>query len=268
MIDRNALEREMKLRNFSRETMRQYCYFNDKFLQFIKKSPKVVSQKDIEDYILYLYEQEKSASIRHLATAALHFYYCDVLKRRFQLKYPKRELKINVFPVKEEILKMIEVTSNPKHKLLIELIYSSGLRVSEAVKVKHENIFENEKLIHINLGKGAKDRISILSNKFIEDYKNLERKSDFIFYTNRDLTKHISKRTAEIIVEIAAKKAGIRNIVFPHKLRGSFATHLYESGTDIFAIQKLLGHSHFSTTQRYLSQSPRNIVGVKSPMDG
>ncbi len=267
MIERNALVNEMKLRNFSSETIKQYLYFNERFLQFVRKSPKEVGQKDIEQYILFLYEQHKSQSMRHLATAALRFYYCVVLKRRFRLKYPKRELRMNVFPAKEEILRMIEVTTNPKHRLLIELIYSSGLRVSEAINTKHQDIYAEEKLIHIRKGKGAKDRISILSNKFIEDYKNAEKQSDYLFFTNRNTSKHISKRTAELIVETAAKKAGIKKIVFPHKLRGSFATHLYESGTDVFAIQMLLGHSHFSTTQKYLSQSPKNIKIVKSPLD-
>ena len=266
MIDRNSLEREMKLRNFSKETMEAYLYFNQKFSEFIKKSPKEVSQKDIEDYILFLYERNRSSATRHLATAALHFYYCNVLRRKFNLTYPKREKKVQVVLTKEEIEKLIDVTNNSKHKLLIELIYSSGMRVSEAIKTKHKDILTNENLLLVRQGKGRKDRFTIISERFMKDYMNVEKSGEYIFYTRLNPKKHISRRTAEKIMENAAKKAGVKK-AFPHKLRGSFATHLYENGTDIYTIQKLMGHSNSSTTQRYIANSARNIKHIKSPLD-
>ena len=131
-----TLQNEMILRNFSRETIAAYLFANEKFLQSIRKPADEVTQADIERYLLLLAGKGLAAATRHLMVSALRFYYCAVLRSRFRLVYPKIGTHLPLVITKENILRMIDATSNIKHKLLLVLLYSSGLRVSEAVKLK------------------------------------------------------------------------------------------------------------------------------------
>ncbi len=260
---------EMKVRGFSRRTIAGYCYINSKFLQFIKKSPRDVTKNDIESYLVHLYDGNKSSATRHLACAALKFYYEDVLKRRFGLKYPKKSSKLPIVLSKDEILKMIGSIENSKHKLLLELMYGSGLRVGEAVKIKIEDFDVNGKTLHVKNGKGSKDRIVNLSEKFICDFMRFVngKAYGYLFLSAHRIGNHISTRTAEKIVKNALRKASITKKAHPHTLRTSFATHLIENGIDISYVQKLLGHSRISTTQGYIRLSQSSVRSIKSPLD-
>jgi len=260
---------EMKVRGFSRRTIDGYCYINSKFLQFIKKSPRDVSKSDIESYLICLYDKNKASATRHLVCAALKFYYEDVLKRRFSLKYPKKSSKLPVVLGKEDILKMIDSLKNPKHKLLLELMYGSGLRVGEAIKAKIGDFDIKGKTLHVKDGKGRKDRIVNLSERFIHNFiKFTNGKSQgYLFESAQRQGNHISSKTAENIVKNALRKAHISKKAHPHTLRTSFATHLIENGVDISYVQNLLGHSRISTTQGYIRLSQNSIRSIKSPLD-
>ncbi|PIN80213.1 integrase [Candidatus Woesearchaeota archaeon CG10_big_fil_rev_8_21_14_0_10_30_7] len=259
-----VMRKELKLRNYSEKTVKAYLYHNMKFLEWSNKSLREVNQKDLENYLLY--KSSLDAHSRHLITASLRFYYCEILKRRFRWVYPKREKHLPLVLSKEEILRMIDVTNNLKHKLMIELLYSSGLRVSELVKVKNEDINVEEKIIMIREGKGRKDRLVILSEKFLQDYKKFNQNNKYLFYSERDCKKDVSIRTVQKIIKNAAKKACVRN-VYCHALRASFATHLLENNTDIYSIQKLLGHSSVKTTQGYIRTKTDFLKKIKSPLD-
>ncbi len=165
---------------------------------------------------------------------------------------------------------MISVVKNKKHRLLIEFLYSSGLRVSEAVSIKINNLDLNEKIGRVIAGKGKKDRLIILSDSLVEHIKNYlkyrKQESEYLFNGLFE-GEHLSVRMAQRIVSEAAKKAGIKKKVFCHALRSSFATHLLESGTDIRVIQTLLGHVSISTTERYTKVSTEMLKKVKSPLD-
>mgnify|MGYP001570522539 FL=1 len=260
---------EMKIRGFSRRTIGIYLYINQKFLDFARKSPRDVTKKDIENYIVFLYDRNKASATRHLVCAALKFYYEIVLKRKFNLKYPKKSSKLSVVLSKDEVLKMIDSLKNPKHKLLLELMYGSGLRVGEAIKVKIDDFDVNGKTLHIKNGKGSKDRIVNLSERFIGNFaKFLNCKySGYLFESAHRIGNHISSRTAEKIVKNALRKANIPKNAHPHTLRTSFATHLIENGIDISYVQRLLGHSRISTTEAYLRLSSESLRKVKSPLD-
>ena len=264
-----TLEQEMVLRNFSRKTISAYLFANERFLRFVRKPADEVTQADIERYLLFLAEKELAAATRHLIVSALRFYYCGVLKRRFRLVYPKVENRLPLVVQKEAVLRMIDTPPNIKHKLLITLLYSSGLRVSEAVKMKMADINTMRKCAIVRQGKGGKDRVVILSDTFLqllEDFLPLrKRESDYIFYSDRPDKTHISIKTAEKVVENAASKVGIR--AYCHALRSSFATHLLENGTDVHYVQRLLGHSSIKTTQGYLRVAENSLLKVKSPID-
>ncbi|TKJ17019.1 integrase [Candidatus Woesearchaeota archaeon B3_Woes] len=267
-------ENELKIRCYSKETIKSYLFFNKKLLEFTKKGSKTITENDVKNYILYMIEQygAKPATI-NLAISAFKSYYVDFMKRRFinGLKRAKPEIKEPVILTKNDILAMIDKTTNIKHKLLIELLYSSGLRVNEAVKLKIENIYFEDKFLIVKQGKGKKDRYVIASEKFIKDLiEFLQKRKDtnsFIFISSSNPETHISKRTAEKIVKNAAKKAGIKRNVFCHALRSSFATHLNQKGVDSFHIQKLLGHARLSTTQRYIKTDFNMLNSITSPLD-
>jgi site-specific recombinase XerD len=191
------------------------------------------------------------------------------MKRRFQLKFPKKSNKLPVVLEKEDILKMIDATSNLKHKLLLMLMYGSGLRVGEAIKARIEHFDVSRKVFTVKSGKGAKDRYVNLSDRFINNFIAFTKNKlqGYLFESAYNQGHPITSRTASKIVENSLRKAGINKKAHCHTLRTSYATHLIENGTDISYIQKLLGHSDIRTTQSYIRLSNESIRNVKSPLD-
>lgn len=266
--DFRVLIDEMKVRGYSRKTIEAYEYINKTFLGRIKKSPKEVSKKDINCYLVSLYDKNKASATRHLICSALKFYYETVLMRRFQLKHPRKSNKLSSVLSKQDILKMIGSLPNPKHRLLVELMYGSGLRVGEAIKVKLRDFDAERKILFVRSGKGDNDRIVNLSEKFISDFTRFAKEKDgYLFEPSGKPGKHICQRTAQSIVKNAAKKSQIGKKARPHTLRTSYATHLIENGIDISYVQKILGHSRLSTTQAYIRLGQDSIRKVKSPLD-
>lgn len=267
----NEFEKEMKLRGFTEGTIESYLFYNKKFIDFIKKSPRDVNSNDIKQYLNYLVEN-RNAKPRtiNLAISALKFYYevfCN--KKLFsRIKRSKEERLLPRVLSRDEILRMIDVTANLKHKLLIELMYSSGLRVSECVKLKVNDVDAERKVGIVERGKGRKDRLFLLSERFLRDLtnytKNRKFNSDYIFDSK---FSHISARAAEKIVKNAAKKAGIKKRVYCHMLRASFATHLLENNVKEVYVQKLLGHERRETMQRYLAVKIDDALKTTSPLD-
>ncbi|PIR63093.1 MAG: integrase [Candidatus Pacebacteria bacterium CG10_big_fil_rev_8_21_14_0_10_40_26] len=260
---------EMKLRNFSEKTVKAYLYYNNIFLKFIDKNPKEVSGKDIKLYLLYLIKRNKSSSTINLAHNALAFYYGKVLRKNMkEVPFQKREQKEREVPTQDEIIKLLEVTKNLKHRLMISLLYASGVRVSELVNIKQDHIDFERKLLTIKQGKGNKDRMTILSDLVIFEMKNYLRTrpyhNDYVFASHDG---HITTRTVEEVINAARRKAGITKNITPHSLRHSFATHHMESGTRAEYIQKMLGHKDIRTTKIYERVSTKLLEGIKSPHD-
>jgi len=282
------LETELKIRGFSEKTIKAYVYHNQQFLNFLKKQPKRgiqtalvkgdntltfqnVKETDLKAFLAYLMgEKVVKPSSANLALSALKFFYLEMLKKPIfnDIKLPKIEKKLPTVLSKQEIKAILDAISNKKHKLLVEFLYSSGLRVSEAVNMKIDDIDIVDKTAIVRFGKGKKERNVILSDALIKDmvdyFGNRQDKNPYIFNIKK---RHISARQAQKIVKEAAFKAGIKKRVFCHALRSSFATHLLESGVDIRVIQELLGHSNLSTTQIYTKVSKEQIKKVKSPLD-
>jgi integrase/recombinase XerD len=230
------LIKELMLRKYSQRTVKQYWYHNREFLESSKKNPYDVSDEDIKDY-LYRLVNEKNVSTSTLNTAinALKFYYGEVLKRRFvyEIKRPKKDKKLPVVLSQEEVSQILSSMSNIKHRAILMLIYSAGLRVSEVVKLKPEDIDAERKLIHLKGAKGRKDRYTMLSEVALETIRSYLKEygqSKWLF-PSHDKEKHITTRTVGKIFANACKKAKIKKNVTAHSLRHSFATHLLESGT-------------------------------------
>ncbi len=258
----STLGSELKLRGFSQETVKSYLFHNKKFLGFCDKDPKEVTEKDVKSYLAHLISDKKlSASSVALSRSALTFYYNEILGKNITIKTPKIPKKIPVVLTKKDIKKLIGATKSSRHRLLIELLYSSGLRLSECINLNINDLELSEKIGWVRKGKGGKDRMFILSNQVIDSVKNVvgNRTKGPIF--------DITPRAVQKALEVAGKRAGLKKKVHPHTLRHSFATHLLEAGTDIRKIQVLLGHANLSTTQIYTSVSTKELKKVRSPLD-
>ncbi len=265
------LSTELKLRGFSPQTAKMYMFYNRKMLEYIKKQPEEITEDDIKDFLAYkLSEGSLSNSSIALIKAALKFFYTEMLGKNISnIKTPKRSNKLPVVLSRDEIKNLIDKTENIKHRLLIELLYSTGLRLSECVNLKYSDLDLNEGIGWVRSGKGSKDRIFIISKRLRQDIleytpKNGDNGKGHIFSVNG---KKMSPRAIQYAIKISAKRAGIEKDVHVHTLRHSFATHLLENGADIRKIQKLLGHSNLQTTQIYTQVSTEEIKKIKSPLD-
>jgi len=264
LIDK--FRRELEIRNFSRKTIKSYMFAVGKFLEFSENKKTGLNENAVKDYIVFLLEKQNPSTVSQ-NLSAIQFFFEEVLNQNIKIPHPKRNKPIPIILTIKEIRKLIEITSNIKHKLIIKMLYGCGLRVSEIINLKKEDIDFNEDLIKIKLAKGRKDRFVNIPNslkKELESYCNLNNK-EILFPSSRG--GKLTTATIRKIIKNSSKKAGIKKDIHPHTLRHSFATHLLEQGTDLRIIQKLLGHSDIKTTQIYLSVSNQLIKNIKSPLD-
>lgn len=235
---------------------------------YVKKKPSEVTNDDIRDYLFHPAEKDRSASTLNIAINALKFYYGGILKRGFayEIKRPKKDKKLPVVLSQEEVSCLLSSVSNLKHKVLLMLMYSAGLRVSEVVRLKIEDVDFQRKLIHVKGAKGRKDRYTILSEagsgalqKYVKEYGQLKW-----LFPSQDRKRHLTTRTVKKIFSNICKKAGIKKSATVHSLRHSFATHLLENGVDLRYIQELLGHKSSKTTEIYTHVATKDLGELKA----
>ncbi|MCK5149787.1 tyrosine-type recombinase/integrase [Candidatus Pacearchaeota archaeon] len=258
------LKRELEIRNSSKQTVKGYIYSVQKFLDYSENQG--LNENCVKNYIQQILKNKNPSSVRK-DLFAIKFFFENVLKQKLSLPNPKKNNTLPEILTIDEIRKLIENTFNIKHQLIIKILYGCGLRVSEIVNLKKEDVNFKEDLIKIRLSKGRKDRFVKIPASLLEDLKRYIRIENpkILFPSNRG--GKLTKDTIQKIVQNSAKKARIKKRVYPHLLRHSFATHLLEVGTDLRIIQKLLGHSDIKTTQIYTQISQALIKNIKSPLD-
>ena len=263
----------LKRKRYSENTIKTYInYFGNFIAYFSEKELPEITPEEINNYILELIDSRNiSISQQNQRINAIKFYYEKVLNRQKQyytIERPRAEKKLPNVLSKEEINKLIGTIENLKHKCIISIIYSAGLRRSEVINIKPEDIDSDRMLIKISGGKGKKDRYSLLSSKLLENlriyYK--EYKPDKWLFEGQNKGKYSVESVAQILKK-ALLKSGIKKRVTPHTLRHSFATHLLEQGIDLRYIQELLGHSNSKTTEIYTHVSNKQLGKIKSPLD-
>ncbi len=258
------LENELKLRNYSRKTIKSYLFSVEKFLIFSKN--KGINQETLREYSIKKLEKGNPSSVAK-DLFAIKFFFKKVIKENIEIPTIKRNKTLPSILTMEEVRKLIKSTSNIKHKLIIKLLYGCGLRASEVINLKKSNLNFEEGLIKVQLAKGKKDRFvklpASISEELFAYIKILE--GEILFPSNRG--EKLTTATIQAILKNVSKKAEIKKRVYPHLLRHSFATHLLEQGTDLRIIQKLLGHSDIKTTQIYTQISQASIKNIKSPLD-
>lgn len=265
----------LQIQRYSPSSIKNY---NSNLFQFLTiafhkyASAKEIEITAIEQYIFWKIKKDKiSASHQRIILASIAKFYELVVEKRINLKhlYPQRkEHKLPNYLTFDEVKKLIEVTHNLKHKSVIMLLYSGGLRLSEVVKLKITDIDSNSMTITIRQAKGKKKRQVMLSESFLLIFRQYYLKyqpSCYVFEGQNNL--QYSGRSIQQIVKQSALKSGINKKVSPHILRRSFATHLLEVGTDIRSIQELLGHSYLNTTKIYIQLTDVAKNKIKSPLD-
>jgi len=217
----------------------------------------------------YILVQNVGINTSRLQYAAISFFFREVLKKPFsfeQVPIKKKEKQLPKVISKEKIKQMIDLTENLKHKLIIKLFYSSGLRLQELINLKRKDIDFERGILNVKKGKGNKDRVTLISEglklDLLKYYSNNVFKTERVF-EGRNGT--YTKKSVQKVLDSAGRKVGIK--VTPHMLRHSFATHLLEAGTDIRHIQKLLGHSDLKTTEIYTHVWTKDLSKIRSPLD-
>ena len=249
-----------------------YSYFKDFCIYFQNEKLMDITTAQINSYILDLIKSKSiSISQQNQRINAIKFYYEKVLGRRkeyYELHRPRKENKLPKVLSKNEVKRIFDATKNIKHKCILMLIYSAGLRRSELLNLKPTDIDSERMVIHINSAKGKKDRISLLSDNLLQllrQYYKEYHPNKYLF-EGQNGGKYSPTSVANILKK-AALKAGIKKTVTPHMLRHSFATHLLEQGTDLRYIQELLGHNSSKTTEIYTHVSKKAIDKIRNPMD-
>ncbi len=260
-------------KRYSSNTKRAYTSSFERFASFYKdKNVSTLSDEDVDRYLTYLVSGCKvSPAIQKQAINAIKFYYEKVLRRPVEhhlYKRPKREKKLPAILSEDEVTSILLALKNLKHRTILTVIYSSGLRLSELINLRVNDIDFNRMLIRVESGKGKKDRYTVLSSKLVqllESYMYAYQPTEYLFEGQRG--GKYSAKSVQNILKKAARIAGITKHATVHTLRHSFATHLLENGTDLRYIQELLGHSSSKTTEIYTHVSKKSISKIRSPLE-
>ena len=264
----------MQQKRYSPNTIKTYSEAINTFLKFFhQKSVLEITNADLTDFNHnYIIKNSYSAAYQNQVINGVKLFFTFSRSLKFEVEQaerPRREHKLPNVLSKEEIKLILEAHSNMKHKTMLSLIYSCGLRCGELIALKPENIDSKRNLIHINLAKGKKDRIVPLSSKILtmlREYYQKYKPKTWLF-EGQIVGMQYDDRSLQQVLKQALRKSGIKKPVTLHWLRHSYATHLLESGTDLRYIQELLGHKSSKTTEIYTHVSTKSIQNITSPFD-
>ena len=267
---------KLEMKRYSQNTIRTYKSMLCNFINFNEGlNIEQINRLDIADFKRYIYhlvsKRKVSTSFQNQAINAIKFYYEKVLGRKkifVQIDRPRKVSRLPKVISKQEVELIIKSIHNIKHKCIISLLYSCGLRMGEALNLKIEDIHSKQKLIFVRGGKGNKDRTTLLSSKILPLMRTyyIEYKPKTYLFEGLNGTQY-SPKSVQAILHRACIKANIRTHVTAHTLRHSFATHLLENGTNLRYIQELLGHSSSKTTEIYTHIRSEGMDQVQSPFD-
>lgn len=268
----DTFQKEMKIRHYSPKTIKTYLSLLKRFVRhFHPIHPRDITPAQIKDYLCSMIDHDgMSSDSLNQTINTLRFLYVELYRSPFnfgEIARPRGERRIPVVISREEVLQIFEAVANPVHKLMLQLMYSSGLRVSEVVNLRVRDVQLYNLTLFVRGAKGRKDRITVFSEKLkpcLLRQVGCREPADYLFITQRG-TRYTT-RAVQKVFEKAAKDAGIQKTVSCHTLRHCFATHLLEAGTDIRYIQNLLGHASITTTNIYTKVRNPHLFKIKSPL--
>lgn len=270
---REKMLAELQLRGIAPRTQTAYLREIAKLEKYFKKSPEELGEEEVKEYLVHMLEDRglSSGTYKYYA-AGIKFLYRTTLNRGEvveKIKYPKAKIKLPVVLDLSEVRTMLSVMENLKHRAVLTITYSAGLRVSETAHLKVTDIDSKRMMVRVRQGKGGKDRYTILSKTALEclrEYWRAYRPKEWLFEGQKE-GYHICYTSIRNIFVEAKERAGIIKPVGPHSLGHAFATHLIEAGTSLHHVQLLLGHKSPKTTTVYLHVSKMNLAQVCSPLD-
>lgn len=269
------MKEDILLRGLSENTLESYTLNARTFLDYCNRPAEQLNEHDIRKFLWYLINEKKAMpGTVNCYSAAIRFLFAVTFNRTLNYLQIPRQKKRKTFPevlTREEVSLIIESCKNIKHKAMLMVIYSSGLRVSEAAALKLQHIDSKTMRVFVDCGKGGKDRYTLLSETCLsvlrEYWKTYRPKhpEDWLFLGTYNVS-HITSRGIAFAFNEAVKRTNITKNVSIHTLRHAFATHLLEDGATLLQIKELLGHSSIQSTTIYLHLA--NITSnVKSPLD-
>ena len=270
---RDQMEMDMKLRGLSPKTISCYLGCMKNIAIHFGKSPAELGEEEIRGYLHYLIEERKaSQAVISQSYSALKFFFEKTLQKPWDfLKIPRSRQRKKLPGVlsNHEVESIFSATRNLKHRAILMTVYSAGLRVGEVTRLKVSDIDSERMMIRVNEGKGLKDRYTLLGKRNLEilrlyykEYRPLEW-----LFPGKNPAEPLSISCVQRAFTASVLKAGIKKKASVHTLRHCFATHLLESGTDLYYIQRLLGHKSASTTSVYLHIAGKDLGKIKSPID-
>jgi site-specific recombinase XerD len=267
---------ELQLRDYAQNTIRHYIRTVEDFARRFRCSPDRLGPRQIREYQAELFQKRKlSANSVRQHLAALRFFYIKTLRRTWNLAdtpYPKKTLHLPTILSREEVAQLLHAARTPGERILLMALYASGARNAELAHLKVSDIDSQRMVVHIRGCKGRKDRDVMLSPKLLvalrAHWRYYHRKSStWLFPSNYRKDRPIDTKTIWYACRKAAQRAGLQKRVYPHLLRHCFATHLYEAGADLRAIQVLLGHENLKDTLLYVHLAIQRLNATASPLD-
>jgi site-specific recombinase XerD len=264
---------EVLLRGFSPRTRNVYVGHVRRFLEWCPAGARDDPCAWASRYVVHLVQDRRiSRSYHNQVVSALRLLVetvCGVPCPAGAIPRPRRERQLPRVLSKDKVARLLSEVRHPMHRAMVALLYSAGLRVSEVVQLRLEDLDAGRGLLHVRCGKGAKDRFTLLSRRGLEAvrvYREAFRPVIWLFPGSRP-DRHYTARSLQRIIKQAAERAGLGTAVTPHMLRHSFATHLLEGGTDLRYIQELLGHRSSRTTEIYTHVASTHLARIRSPLD-
>ena len=273
---RKMMLEELQRRNYSQLTTRSYVRVVEDFARRFNCSPDRLGPRHIREYQVELFQKRKlSPNSVRLYLAALRFFYIQTLRRAWSIAetpYPKKTRRLPVILSREEVAQLIRAARTPGERILLMTLYATGVRCAELTHLKVSNIDSQRMVVHIQGGKGRKDRDIMLSPKLLlalrAQWRFYHRKSStWLFPSNYRQDRPIDTKTVRNACRKSAQRAGLQKRVHPHLLRHCFATHLFEAGTDLRTLQVLLGHDDLKETLIYVHLSTPHLHATASPLD-
>ncbi len=272
-ILRQRMIEDLRIRNYSERTIQIYVDRVSQFARHFGKSPHVLGPEQIRQYQVFLVQCKKASwSVFNQTVCALRFFYRVSLKRDWTVEhipFPKKEKKLPVILSCREVERFFVAVPNLKHRTILMTIYATGLRISEALALRLEDIDSSRMVVEVRQGKGKKDRYIPLSETLLEQlrtYWKCYRPTSWLF-PGEDFQVPLGVSSVQKVCKRAAERAGLAKGVTAHRLRHCFATHLLEAGTDLKTIQVLLGHRSLQSTSIYLHVAAQAAGYKRRPQD-
>ena len=271
---REQMDGDLVVRGMSVRTREAYLGAVAQLAKYYQRTPDRISEQEVQQYLLYLIQERKLAwSSCNVAAQGLRFFYRVTLKKseaQFAIPHARQPQKLPQILSREEVARLIELTTNLKHRAMLMTAYAAGLRLSELCHLKPGDIDSSRMMIRVEQGKGAKDRYTLLSPRLLAElrrYWALYRPKLWLFPSGHRPDRPAATGTMHRVFQAAKKRAGITKEGGIHGLRHAFATHLLEAGVDIHTIQRLMGHGHISSTLRYFHLAREHLAATPSPLE-